>query len=39
MAPEIVFHEPGSTIQVDYQVADMWSLGEMAHRMLTAVTG
>lgn len=36
MAPEIVFHEPGSTIQVDYQVADMWSLGEMAHRMLTA---
>lgn len=36
MAPELVSHEPGSTIQVDYQVADMWSLGVMAHCMLTA---
>lgn len=36
MAPELVSHEPGSTIQVDHQVADMWSLGVMAHCMLTA---
>jgi len=36
MAPELITYEPGSTIQVDYQAADMWSLGEMAHRMLTA---
>jgi serine/threonine protein kinase len=36
MAPELFNYEPGSTIHVDHQVADMWSLGEMAHRMLTA---
>jgi serine/threonine protein kinase len=36
MPPELVTHEPGSTTQINYQVADMWSLGEMAHRMLTA---
>lgn len=38
MAPELVLYEPGSTIQVDYQVTDMWSLGEMAYYMLTATT-
>ncbi|KAK3901166.1 kinase-like domain-containing protein [Staphylotrichum tortipilum] len=36
MAPELVTHEPGSAIQVDYRAADIWSLGEMVHRMLTA---
>jgi serine/threonine protein kinase len=36
MAPEILNLEPGSGIQFDNRAADMWSLGEMAHRMLTA---
>jgi serine/threonine protein kinase len=36
MAPELVTHEPGSARQVDHRSCDMWSLGEMAHRMLTA---
>ncbi len=36
MAPELVAHEPGSTVQIDHQACDMWSLGEMAHRMLMA---
>ncbi len=36
MAPELNIYEPGSTIQVDHRAGDMWSLGEMAHRMLTA---
>ncbi len=36
MAPELVTHERGSVIQFDNRAADMWSLGEMAHRMLTA---
>jgi serine/threonine protein kinase len=35
MAPELFGYEPGSSYQVDYQAADMWSLGEMAFRMLT----
>jgi serine/threonine protein kinase len=35
MAPELITHEPGSGIKVDHQAADMWSLGEMAYRMLT----
>ncbi|GAB1315511.1 non-specific serine/threonine protein kinase [Madurella fahalii] len=36
MAPELIYHEPGSVIQVDNRASDMWSLGEMVHRMLTA---
>ncbi len=36
MAPELNTYERGSTIQVDHRAGDMWSLGEMAHRMLTA---
>ncbi len=36
MAPELLGHEPGSAVQVDHRAADMWSLGEMVHRMLTA---
>ncbi|KAK4148863.1 kinase-like domain-containing protein [Chaetomidium leptoderma] len=36
MAPELGTYERGSAIQVDHRAGDMWSLGEMAHRMLTA---
>jgi serine/threonine protein kinase len=36
MAPELLSHEPGCSTQVDHRAADMWSLGEMVHRMLTA---
>lgn len=36
MAPELVNYDPGSAVQVDNRAGDMWSLGEMAHRMLTA---
>jgi len=35
MAPELLTHEPGSKVEVDHRAADMWSLGEMAYRMLT----
>jgi len=35
MAPELLTHEPGSEVEVDHRAADMWSLGEMAYRMLT----
>ena len=35
MAPEILGQEPGASYQIDYQAADMWSLGEMVFRMLT----
>ncbi|KAK0710165.1 WD40-repeat-containing domain protein [Lasiosphaeria miniovina] len=34
MAPELLF--PKSGVQVNNQACDMWSLGEMAHRMLAA---
>jgi serine/threonine protein kinase len=34
MAPELVYSKSGA--QVSNQACDMWSLGEMAHRMLTA---
>jgi serine/threonine protein kinase len=36
MAPELTTHEAGSGIRVDNRASDMWSLGEMSHRMLTA---
>jgi len=36
MAPELLTHERGSAIQLNHRASDMWSLGEMAHRMLTA---
>ncbi len=36
MAPELASCEPGRTIQIDQRAGDMWSLGEMVHRMLTA---
>ncbi|PTB35372.1 hypothetical protein M441DRAFT_32033 [Trichoderma asperellum CBS 433.97] len=35
MAPELLFHEPGSSNPIDHQAADMWALGEMAYRLLT----
>lgn len=35
MAPELRDYEPGSDVVIDHQAADMWSLGEMAYRMLT----
>lgn len=35
MAPELLFHEPGSSNPINHQAADMWALGEMAYRLLT----
>lgn len=35
MAPELLFHEPSSSIPINHQAADMWALGEMAYRLLT----
>ncbi|KAH7313556.1 kinase-like domain-containing protein [Stachybotrys elegans] len=35
MAPELLGHEPGSPVQIDYMASDMWSAGEMTFRMLT----
>jgi serine/threonine protein kinase len=35
MAPEILSQEPGSSYKINYQQADMWSLGEVVFRMLT----
>ncbi|PNP39232.1 hypothetical protein TGAMA5MH_08909 [Trichoderma gamsii] len=35
MAPELLFHEPSSSNQINHQAADMWALGEMACRLLT----
>lgn len=35
MAPELLFYEPGSSIPINHQAADMWALGVMAYRLLT----
>lgn len=37
-APELFYHEPGTPYLVDTRAADMWSLREMAFRMLTRTT-